>query len=141
MTQVLPSRTPDERAKAVETAARVLRSGDVVALPTETVYGLAADALNPEAVVKIFEAKTRPRFDPLIVHLPDCEALERVARIDSDARDLIDKLTARFWPGCICGLASCTGRYSSRRRRAGPIRLPCRLPGIILTCSRQPARD
>src|SRR6476620_5146702 len=99
MTQTLPSRTPDERAKAVETAAQLLRSGDVVALPTETVYGLAADALNPKAVVKIFEAKARPRFDPLIVHLPDGDALQRVARVDSDARGLVEKLTARFWPG------------------------------------------
>jgi L-threonylcarbamoyladenylate synthase len=99
MTLVLPSRTPDERAKAVEKAAELLRSGQPVALPTETVYGLAADALNPEAVLRVFEAKARPRFDPLIVHLPDREALQRVARIDPDARDLVDKLTARFWPG------------------------------------------
>ncbi|MFZ1221427.1 MAG: L-threonylcarbamoyladenylate synthase [Chthoniobacterales bacterium] len=99
MTLVLPSRTPDERAKAVEKAAELLRSGQPVALPTETVYGLAADALNPEAVLRVFEAKARPRFDPLIVHLPDREALQRVARVDSDGRDLIDKLTARFWPG------------------------------------------
>jgi L-threonylcarbamoyladenylate synthase len=99
MTLVLPSRTPDERAKAVAKAAELLRSGQPVALPTETVYGLAADALNPEAVLRIFEAKARPRFDPLIVHLPDREALQRVARIDPGARDLIDQLTARFWPG------------------------------------------
>ncbi|MEY2504923.1 MAG: L-threonylcarbamoyladenylate synthase [Verrucomicrobiota bacterium] len=99
MTLVLPSRTPDERAKAVEKAAELLRSGQPVALPTETVYGLAADALNPEAVLRVFEAKARPRFDPLIVHLPDREALQRVAQVDSDARDLIDKLTTRFWPG------------------------------------------
>ncbi len=82
MTQVLPSRTPGERAKAAATAAEFLRTGHIVALPTETVYGLAADALKSEAVVKIFEAKERPRFDPLIVHLPDHEWLERVARID-----------------------------------------------------------
>jgi L-threonylcarbamoyladenylate synthase len=99
MTQVLPSRTPLERAKAVEKAAELLRSGHVVALPTETVYGLAADAFNPGAVLKIFEAKNRPRFDPLIVHLPDRNALERVARVDADERNLIDKLTAHFWPG------------------------------------------
>jgi L-threonylcarbamoyladenylate synthase len=83
----------------VETAAQLLRSGDVVALPTETVYGLAADALNPEAVVNIFEAKARPRFDPLIVHLPDRDGLQRVARVGDEARDVVEKLTARFWPG------------------------------------------
>jgi L-threonylcarbamoyladenylate synthase len=64
-----------ECAKAI----RLLRDGEVVALPTETVYGLAADALNPDAVAKIFEAKERPRFDPLIVHLPGGEALDEIA--------------------------------------------------------------
>jgi L-threonylcarbamoyladenylate synthase len=99
MTVVLPSRTPEERANAVANAANLLRSGDAVALPTETVYGLAADALKSEAVVKIFEAKERPRFDPLIVHLPDRGWLERITRIDHDSHGLIEKLLARFWPG------------------------------------------
>ena len=58
-------------------AAALLREGEVVALPTETVYGLAAAALNAIAVAKIFEAKERPRFDPLIVHLPDRDWLEK----------------------------------------------------------------
>jgi L-threonylcarbamoyladenylate synthase len=99
MTQVLPSRTPEQRAEAVATAAELLRSGHTVALPTETVYGLAADALRGEVVAKIFEAKERPRFDPLIVHLPDREWLARVARIDNDSRGLIEKLITQFWPG------------------------------------------
>jgi L-threonylcarbamoyladenylate synthase len=99
MTQVLPSGTPEERAKATARAAELLRGGNTVALPTETVYGLAADALKSEAVVKIFEAKERPRFDPLIVHLPDREWLERVARIDQDSRGPIETLIAQFWPG------------------------------------------
>jgi L-threonylcarbamoyladenylate synthase len=99
MTQLLPSRTPGERAEAVAGATTLLHRGDTVALPTETVYGLAADALNAEAVARIFEAKERPRFDPLIVHLPGHEWLERVAAIDQGSRDLIEKLIARFWPG------------------------------------------
>ena len=99
MTQILPSRTPDERAKAVAGAAELLRSGHAVALPTETVYGLAANALESEAVARIFEAKERPRFDPLIVHLPDRSWLERVARIDNDSRGMIEKLIAQFGPG------------------------------------------
>ncbi|MEY2490090.1 MAG: L-threonylcarbamoyladenylate synthase [Verrucomicrobiota bacterium] len=99
MTQVLPSRTPGGRAKAAASATDLLRSGNIVALPTETVYGLAADALKTEAVIKIFEAKERPRFDPLIVHLPDREWLERVARIDNESRGLIEKLVSQFWPG------------------------------------------
>jgi L-threonylcarbamoyladenylate synthase len=80
-------------------AVELLRKGEVVALPTETVYGLAADALNPIAVAKIFEAKERPRFDPLIVHLPDENWLERVAKIDNRSRVRIEKLISEFWPG------------------------------------------
>ena len=80
-------------------AVTLLRSGEVVALPTETVYGLAADALNAVAVAKIFEAKERPRFDPLIVHLPDRDWLERVADLSGQNRQLIEKLAAAFWPG------------------------------------------
>lgn len=75
-------------------AATLLCAGEIVALPTETVYGLAADALNPVAVRKIFEAKGRPFLDPLIVHVADLDALGRVAV--PDAR--LSKLAA-FWPG------------------------------------------
>ena len=85
--------------RAVEAAAKVLREGQAVALPTETVYGLAADALNPAAVTRIFEAKERPRFDPLIVHLPGVSWLEQVANIENEARELLNKLIAKFWPG------------------------------------------
>ena len=81
-----------ECAKAI----KLLREGEVVALPTETVYGLAADALNPEAVAKIFEAKERPRFDPLIVHLPNRERLEQIAIVESQ---IAQELAQKFWPG------------------------------------------
>jgi len=84
-----------DRAAAVE----LLRKGEIVALPTETVYGLAADALNRIAVAKIFEAKERPRFDPLIVHLPSREWLERIADVPEHNGQLISKLADRFWPG------------------------------------------
>jgi L-threonylcarbamoyladenylate synthase len=87
------------RTAAKERAVELLRKGEVVALPTETVYGLAADALNPIAVAKIFEAKERPRFDPLIVHLPEKQWLERLAKIDSCSRAQIERLIAQFWPG------------------------------------------
>ena len=59
----------DEMKDAVNEACALLRAGEIVALPTETVYGLAADAFNPEAVAKVFAAKERPSFDPLIVHI------------------------------------------------------------------------
>jgi L-threonylcarbamoyladenylate synthase len=82
-----------------EAAVELLRKGELVALPTETVYGLAADALNPIAVAKIFEAKERPRFDPLIVHLPSLEWLEKIVDVPAGDRQLIGKLVDKFWPG------------------------------------------
>jgi len=84
-----------DRGAAVE----LLRKGEIVALPTETVYGLAADALDPIAIAKIFEAKERPRFDPLIVHLPGREWLEKVVDLRNEDRQLIEKLADKFWPG------------------------------------------
>ena len=92
--QPRPTQTVFEDSAAL--AADFLERGEVVALPTETVYGLAADATRPEAVLKIFEAKERPFFDPLIVHLPDLGWLDRITR---DRDELIQQLTNRFWPG------------------------------------------
>jgi L-threonylcarbamoyladenylate synthase len=80
-------------------AVTLLHAGEIVGLPTETVYGLAADALNPIAVAKIFEAKDRPRFDPLIVHLPDPDWLKRIVDLPAKDRQLILKLVEKFWPG------------------------------------------
>ena len=80
-------------------AVELLRKGEVVALPTETVYGLAADALDPIAVAKIFEAKGRPRFDPLIVHLPDSDWLDKVANVPTEDRALVAILAEKFCPG------------------------------------------
>ncbi|MTH76575.1 L-threonylcarbamoyladenylate synthase [Paracoccus aestuariivivens] len=74
-----------------------LSQGDVVAMPTETVYGLAGDARNATAVARIYEAKGRPSFNPLIVHLPDRVAAEKVAHFDDAAR----ALAAAFWPGAL----------------------------------------
>ena len=84
-----------DRAAAIE----LLRRGNIVALPTETVYGLAADALNPIAVAKIFEAKERPRFDPLIVHLPNREWLEKIVDLPAYDQKLILELADKLWPG------------------------------------------
>jgi L-threonylcarbamoyladenylate synthase len=77
-------------------AAEILRSGGIVAFPTETVYGLGANALDERAVARVFEVKGRPRFDPLIVHIADIDWIGRLAdRFPSQARKLAD----RFWPG------------------------------------------
>ena len=76
-------------------AARLILAGEAVAVPTETVYGLAADATNAEAVAKIYAAKGRPAFNPLIVHVLDLAAAERIGAIDAAARALAE----RWWPG------------------------------------------
>ena len=80
----------------VSRAAALLRAGELVAFPTETVYGLGADARNPLAIAKIFAAKGRPVDHPLIVHLPDASHLERWA---IDIPEVARKLAAAFWPG------------------------------------------
>jgi len=76
-------------------AARLIRDGELVAFPTETVYGLGADATNERAVAKIFEAKGRPHFNPLISHVLDAAEAQRFVRWNDTAA----KLAARFWPG------------------------------------------
>lgn len=82
---------------SIDDAANALRDGKLVAFPTETVYGLGADATNDRAVATIFEAKGRPRFNPLIVHVADIEA----ARAIVDLPPLAEAVAARFWPGAI----------------------------------------
>jgi len=80
----------------IKLAGSIIKKGGLVAFPTETVYGLGADALNPYAVAKIFEVKNRPKFDPLIVHISKFNWLEKLTeKIDEQALKLIEK----FWPG------------------------------------------
>ena len=99
VTAVLRTDEPPLMHEAVLEAVRLLREGEVVALPTETVYGLAANALDPAAVTKIFEAKERPTFDPLIVHLPNKQQLDLVADVPEEIAHTVKQLTERFWPG------------------------------------------
>lgn len=83
-------------SRAVEKAAQIIREGGLVAFPTETVYGLGADALNPEAARRIYEAKGRPSDNPLIVHISEFQALFKITdKIPDKARMLAE----RFWPG------------------------------------------
>lgn len=82
-------------ADAADAAARCLEGGGLVAFPTETVYGLGADATNARAVARLYEAKGRPSFNPLIAHVSDLEAARRIARLDE--RSL--RLAEAFWPG------------------------------------------
>jgi L-threonylcarbamoyladenylate synthase len=83
--------------EAIERAAAALRAGRLVAFPTETVYGLGADATNAQAVAGVFAAKGRPRFNPLIVHVPDFAAAAGLAQFNTSAR----QLAAAFWPGAL----------------------------------------
>jgi L-threonylcarbamoyladenylate synthase len=90
ITQIL---TPDDAG--LSEAGRLLRAGQLVAFPTETVYGLGADAGNDRAVAAIFDAKGRPRFNPLIVHLPDLDAVRALV----EWSDTAQRLAEAFWPG------------------------------------------
>ena len=85
-----------EIGKDILKAKNYLEKDGLVAIPTETVYGLAANALNPVAVAKIFEAKERPTFDPLIVHT---HSLNEVKNFVTDIHPALLKLAERFWPG------------------------------------------
>ncbi len=89
-TQFLPA-----GASAVAAAARCLAGGGLVAFPTETVYGLGADATNPAAVARIYQAKDRPSFNPLIAHVGDIGAARQIARFEATAMALAEA----FWPG------------------------------------------
>ncbi|KKW91016.1 L-threonylcarbamoyladenylate synthase [Sphingobium chungbukense] len=84
-------------SEALREAALLIRAGEPVAVPTETVYGLAADATDSHAVAAIYSAKGRPSFNPLIVHVADKEMAERLAEFSAAA----DRLAARFWPGAL----------------------------------------
>jgi L-threonylcarbamoyladenylate synthase len=81
--------------EAVADAARCLREGGLVAFPTETVYGLGADAGNAEAIARLYQAKGRPAFNPLIAHVGELKSAEKIARFDAQARALAEA----FWPG------------------------------------------
>ena len=85
----------DASQDQIAEAVAALRGGGLVILPTETVYGLAADASNPRAVAGVYEAKGRPSFNPLIAHVPDLDAARRIAGFDARA----ERLARAFWPG------------------------------------------
>ena len=95
-TEILPTHTKALFAAAVKRAAELLRAGEVVALPTETVYGLAANALDENAVAKIFQVKGRPANNPIIVHIADNDMAVRCVK---NFPPLAEKFSRAFWPG------------------------------------------
>lgn len=116
-------------ATGIAAAAQLLRSGGLVAVPTETVYGLAARADSAQAVAAIYRAKGRPDFNPLIVHVPDLVAAEAIAEFDDRAR----KLATQFWPGALTlVLPLKAGARIAPAVTAG-------LPTIALRCPAHPA--
>jgi len=94
--EVLPTHTPEMFRAAVRRAAALLRAGELVALPTETVYGLAANALDARAVAKIYEAKGRPAHNPIIIHVEGLAMAQRCVRVWPEAAA---RLARSFWPG------------------------------------------
>lgn len=95
-TQILPTNTLQETACSLEIAAKALLNGELVGIPTETVYGLGANGMNEDAVAKIFAAKGRPQDNPLILHISDMDMLQMTAQ---DVSDIGNRLGERFWPG------------------------------------------
>jgi len=115
-------------AAGIEQAAQLLRGGALVAVPTETVYGLAARADSAEAVTAIYRAKGRPSFNPLIVHVADLAAAERIAVLDERAR----LLAGRFWPGAL------TMVLPLRPDAGLPGTVTAGLPTVALRCPAHP---
>ncbi len=113
---------------AIGEAVSLLAAGQIVALPTETVYGLAGDALNADAVARIFEAKERPFFNPLIVHLPSLDWLDRLTTSADDS--LVRTLIERFWPGPLTLVMP--------RREIVPDLVTSGLPTVALRMSAHP---
>ena len=123
-----PQVLPADQA-GIAAAARLLRAGSLVALPTETVYGLAARADRAAAVAQIYQAKGRPDFNPLIVHVPDIAAAEQIARFDQRGR----QLAQAFWPGAL------TMVLPLREEAGIAPAVTAGLPTIALRCPAHPA--
>jgi len=111
-------------AAGIAEAARILVEGGLVALPTETVYGLACDATDPRAVASLYTAKGRPHFNPLIAHVPDVAGARRVGRLTPAA----ELLAARFWPGPLTLVVPAIEEATCALARAGLASVAIRVP-------------
>jgi len=136
MPRILPAPHPD--SPALQEAAALLRSGGLVAFPTETVYGLGADGLNPEAVARIYAAKGRPATNPLILHVADVpQAQALVTRWPAEAQLLAD----RFWPGPLTLVLPATDGVPASVRAGGPsVALRCPAHPVALALIRAVGR-
>jgi L-threonylcarbamoyladenylate synthase len=129
-TAVREARAPEEIYAAAGEAAALLRRGEIVAVPTETVYGLACDALNAEAAAKVFAAKERPAFDPLIAHVADATWIESLSVVTGGADALARKLAEAFWPGPLTMVLPAKDVVPDLVRSG--------LPTVALRCSAHP---
>ena len=126
-TEILNARNAEELAHAAPRAAALLRAGGLVAFPTETVYGLGANATDPSAVARIFAAKGRPTFDPLIVHIADRSELSRVLSSGALSDPRVNALADAFWPGPLTIVAPAVAEIPELVR-AGLSSVGVRLP-------------
>ncbi|WP_263375055.1 L-threonylcarbamoyladenylate synthase [Granulicella aggregans] len=117
-----------ENRGGIERAAEVLRGGGTVAFPTETVYGLGANALDATAIAKIFTAKERPEWDPLIVHVSDREMMARVAEVPEEFSARVGTLIEAFWPGPLTLLLPRTSAVPDAVTAGRPL-VGVRMPG------------
>ena len=124
---------------AISRAAELLKNSEIVAIPTETVYGLAANALNPTAIEKIFTAKGRPHDNPLIVHVAD---LEMARGLGLEIPELAERLAERFWAGALTMIlrrAKITGEQcSSLQRGIIPLEVSCGLDTVAVRAPAHP---
>lgn len=116
-TEILSTHTPELFQKAVQRAAELLRAGEVVALPTETVYGLAANALDAKAVARIYEVKGRPSHNPIIVHVA---GHEMAAACVAEWPELAGKFSRAFWPGPLTLVLPRAGNIPAIVTAGGP---------------------
>lgn len=126
-TRVVPAVEAGDVAAAAAEAAAVLWQGGVVAVPTETVYGLACDALDVQAAAEVFAAKERPSFDPLIVHVADATWIGQLGGAQGGVRELAEVLAAAFWPGPLTMVLPSCGAVPDLVRSG--------LPTVALRCS------
>jgi L-threonylcarbamoyladenylate synthase len=132
MARPMQTKTLSPSPTAIADAAATLRAGGLVAFPTETVYGLGADARNDQAVARIYAAKDRPRFNPLIVHLASAEAARNIV----EWNDAAEKLATHFWPGPLTlVLPLKPGSGVSPLVTAGLPSLALRVPAHPLACA------
>src|ERR1700761_7118535 len=117
-----------ERLHDIAPAAQILQAGGTVAFPTETVYGLGPNALAPAAVEKIFAAKQRPHWDPLIVHIATRSMLDQVATVTPASEALVNRLIEAFWPGPLTLLLPRTPQIPDAVTAGRPL-VGVRMPG------------